>query len=389
MTTLAPLRRSAVIDRVRHVLTRLDWLLVLGVAAISVFGLRMVDVATQDDIVGDPNFFSFRQLVYIAVGVGVMAVAMAVDLDQLGRRYWTVWGALIGAVAVVILIGTAARGSQRWIDFGVFQFQPSEIGKIAMIVVLAGLVVERRNEIRTAGFTLLAVGATLLPAVIVFLQPDLGTSLVYFAILCGVMFFAGLPWKRFAVGGGVVATLIVLVVWIMPAIGAPILRDFQMERLRSLIDPGRAPTGEGYQAQQSRIATGSGGAFGKGEDGATQTLNGVLPEHHTDFVFASQAEMFGFVGSTLLILAFGLVIWRTLRIMTRASTQFDQLVAGGIAAMLGFQVFVNIGMNVTIMPITGIPLPFMSYGGSHTLTNLIAVGILLRIHRRGVAGPLR
>jgi rod shape determining protein RodA len=389
LTTLAPIRRSAVFDRVRHLLTRLDWILVLAVAGISAFGLRMVDVATQDDVAGDPNFFSFRQLVYVAVGIGVMAVAMAVDLEYLGRRPWTVWGALIGAVAVVFLIGTAARGSQRWIDFGVFQLQPSEIGKIAMIVVLAGLVVERRGEVGGARFTFLAVGATFLPALIVFLQPDLGTSLVYFAILCGVLFFAAVPWKHFAVGGAAIALVAVLVVWIMPAVGAPVLQGYQVERLQSLIDPGRAPTEEGYQAQQARIAAGSGGALGRGEDGATQTRNGVLPEHHTDFVFASQAEMFGFVGSTLLILAFGVVIWRTLRIMTRASTQFDQLVAGGIAAMLGFEVFVNIGMNVTIMPITGIPLPFMSYGGSHTLTNLIAVGILLRIHRRGVAGPLQ
>jgi Bacterial cell division membrane protein len=160
-----------------------------------------------------------------------------------------------------------------------------------------------------------------------------------------------------------------------------------VDRIASLFDSSRDPGRSGYQGNQARIAVGSGGALGKGEDGATQVRNDILPEHHTDFVFASQAEMFGFVGSALLILAFGLVLWRALRIMTRASTQFDQLVAGGIAAMLAFEVFVNIGMNVTIVPITGIPLPFMSYGGSHTLTNLIAVGILLRIHRRRASGP--
>jgi rod shape determining protein RodA len=372
----------------RHVLGRLDWLLVLGVAAITVFGLRMVEVATRDDIPGDANFFAFRQLIYVAVGVGVMSIAMAIDLERFGRRPWTLWGALCGAVTVVLVIGSAARGSRRWIDFGVFQFQPSEIGKVAMIVILAGLIVERRNEIGTARLSLLALGATALPAFIVFVQPDLGTSLVYVAILGGMLFLAGVPWKHFAIAGAAVVGLAVLVLSVLPAIGVPLLRDYQVNRLQSFVDSSKDPVGTGFQADQSRIATGHGGAFGQGVDGATQVGNDLLPEHHTDFIFASQAEMFGFVGAALLILAFGLVIWRALRIMTRASTQFDQLVAGGIATMFAFQVFVNIGMNVTIMPITGIPLPFMSYGGSHTLTNLIAVGILLRIHRTRGKGPL-
>ena len=371
----------------RHLLGRLDWLLVVGVAAITAFGLRMVEVATRDDIVGDANFFAFRQMIYVAVGVGVMAVAMAIDLERFGRRPWTVWGALCGAVTVVLVIGSAARGSRRWIDFGIFQFQPSEIGKVALIIVLAGLVVERRNDIGSVRFSLLALGATLLPAFIVFVQPDLGTSLVYMAILGGMLFFAGVPWKHFVIAGAAVVGLAVVVLVVLPAIGAPLLRDYQVSRLQSFVGSNSDPDA-GFQADQSRIATGHGGAFGRGEDGATQVTNDLLPEHHTDFIFASQAEMFGFVGAVLLILAFGLVIWRALRIMTRASSQFDQLVAGGIAAMFAFQVFVNIGMNVTIMPITGIPLPFMSYGGSHTLTNLIAVGILLRIHRRRGTGPI-
>jgi rod shape determining protein RodA len=256
-----------------------------------------------------------------------------------------------------------------------------------LVLILAGIITERRSEVGTARFSLLALGATLVPAFIVFLQPDLGTSLVYLAILAGMLFFAGIPWQHFAVAGGVLAGVVVLSLWLLPAIGTPILRGYQVDRLTAFLDSSSDPTRTGYQVEQSRIAVGSGGALGKGEDGATQVRNDLLPEHHTDFIFASQAEMYGFVGAILLILAFGLVIWRALRIMARAATQFDQLVAGGIAAMLAFEVFVNIGMNVTIMPITGIPLPFMSYGGSHTLTNLIAVGILLRIHRRRTVGP--
>jgi rod shape determining protein RodA len=364
----------------------LDWILVACVLSLSLFGLHMVDVATRDDIPGDANFFSFRQLVYVAIGIGVMAVAIAIDIEKLGRRPWTLWGALIGAVTVVLAVGSTARGSTRWIDVGIFQFQPSEVGKVALVLILAGLVIERRAEVGTARFSLLLTGAALVPTVIVFLQPDLGTSLVYGAITVAILFLAGTPAKHFAVGGAVLAGIIVTVLAILPAIGTPILRDFQVDRLRAFVDSSSDPTGTGFQADQSRIAVGSGGAFGKGVDGATQVRNDLLPEHHTDFIFASVAEIYGFVGATLLILVFGLVLWRCLRIAVLASSRFDQLVAGGITAMFTFQVFVNIGMNVTILPITGIPLPFLSYGGSHTLTNLIAVGMLLRIHRRRTAG---
>ena len=381
------MRRLELGGRVRHLLSRLDWVLVLAVGVITVFGLRMVDIASRDDIAGDSNFYSFRQLIFISVGVGAMAIAMALNLDRLGRRAWTLWGALCGAVTVVLAIGSTARGSTRWIDFGIFQFQPSEIGKVVLVIILAGLLTERRSEVGTARFSLIALGATIVPAFIVFLQPDLGTSLVYVAILGGMLFFAGIPWRHFAIAGSVLAGLLALSLWILPAVGAPILRSYQVDRLTAFLDSSRDPGRTGYQVEQTRIAVGSGGALGQGVDGATQVRNDLLPEHHTDFIFASEAEIYGFVGAILLILALGLVIWRALRIMTRAATQFEQLVAGGIAAMLAFEVFVNIGMNVTILPITGIPLPFMSYGGSHTLTNLVAVGILLRIHRRRTTGP--
>ena len=158
-----------------------------------------------------------------------------------------------------------------------------------------------------------------------------------------------------------------------------------MDRLTSFVDSGSDRSQAGYQLEQSKTAIGSGGAFGKGPGGATQTINDFLPEHHTDFVFAVVAEMFGFLGAGLLIGIYLIIIWRAVGIMRIAATQQEQLMAAGLAAMLAFEVFVNIGMNVGIMPITGIPLPFMSYGGSHTLTNLVAVGILLRIGQRGRA----
>jgi rod shape determining protein RodA len=356
--------------------------LAAAVAVVAVFGLRMVALATRDDIPGDPGFFATRQLMYTALGVGVMAVAVATDTEALGRRMWALWGGLIGAVAVVLVIGRAAKGAARWIDFGIFQFQPSEVGKVVMIIILAGLIIDRHKDVGTVRFSLLAAGVVAIPTFIVFRQPDLGTSLVYVAIFAAMMYFAGTPARQFQWAAAGVLGVALLTLWVLPAIGLPVLRDYQMARLTTFVDSSRDPGSTGWQVNQSRIAVGHGGAFGRGTEGATQVQNDLLPEHQTDFIFASAAEMFGFVGMVLLLAVFGVIIWRTLRIAKRAVTPFDQLVAGGIAAMFAFQVFVNIGMNLAILPVAGIPLPFMSYGGTHTLTNFIAIGMLMRIHRR-------
>lgn len=370
--------------RVRTMVARMDWVMLGSVLALCAFGIHMVRVATRDDITGDPEFFFTRQLIFMAVGLGLMAAAMAVDLEAISERPFLVWGVLIASVAVVLAIGQSVRGSSRWIDLGFFQFQPSEIGKIAMVLILAGLVQQRWRSIESPELSLFVVGVALVPTLIVFLQPDLGTSLVYMSILVGVLFFAGVPGRFFAWAIGFIAILAVLAVWVLPAVGITVLHDYQINRLTSFIDSNADPNETGFQTRQARTAVGHGGATGTGVEGATQVRNNLLPEHHTDFIFASTAEMYGFVGVTLLMLVFGVFIWRILRLVSRAPTLFEQLVAGGLATMFAFQVFVNIGMNVTIMPITGIPLPFLSYGGSHTLTNLIAVGILLRIYRRSV-----
>jgi len=373
---------------VRGIATRIDWVLLIAVGAITAFGLRMIAFTTKNDIPDDPGYFSTRQLVYVVIGLALMAGAMAIDLDAFVRRPFAVWGALIASVAIVLAIGTTARGSTRWIDLGVFQFQPSEIGKVAIALVIAGVMIERYSEVEHLRFSLYVIGVAMLPTFIVFIQPDLGTSLVYTAILVGMLFFVGVPARYFAWAGGGLVVLASLIIWVLPAIGVHVLQDYQMARLTSFVDSSADPTDAGFQTNQARTAVGHGGATGTGIDGATQVNNDLLPEHHTDFIFASTAEMFGFVGVTLLIMVFGLIIWRCLRITARAATLHEQLIAGGLATMLTFQIFVNIGMNVGIMPITGIPLPFMSYGGSHTLTTFIVVGILLRIHRRSIGGPI-
>jgi rod shape determining protein RodA len=383
LTTVAPPRAPAGLgDRTRAALLGLDWILLLAVAAITGFSLFVIGRSTEDDIAGDPRFYLDRQILFVAIGVVAMIVATRVNLDHVARWAWALWFGLLGALAIVFAAGEATRGSHRWIDIGPFSLQPSEFGKVIIMVVLAGIALQRLDDVGTVRYTLLLVGVAGVPAAVVFLQPDLGTSLVYAAVLCAILFLVGVPWTHFAVFGSLLAILILSVLWLLPAAGVKVLEDYQVQRLTAFVGADRDTNDAGYQLDQSKTAIGSGGTLGKGPDGATQANNDFLPEHHTDFIFAVTSEMFGFAGGGLLILLYGLILWRGLRTMARASSQTDMLVAGAILAMLGFQVFVNIGMTVGIMPITGIPLPLMSYGGSQTITTLIAIGLLLGIHRR-------
>jgi rod shape determining protein RodA len=210
-------------------------------------------------------------------------------------------------------------------------------------------------------------------------QPDLGSGLVYLAILGAVLFIAGTPWTHFAALGALSAVAIALVLVAAPAVGVEVLKPYQQDRLTAFLNPGENQGKEAYQINQSLTAIGSGGKTGRGDE-ATQTKLDFLPEHHTDFVFSVVGEEFGFVGAALVLSLFALLIWRALRTLTMAKNFYGALVAGGITAMLMFQVFVNVGMTIGIMPITGIPLPLVSYGGSSVITTLMAIGLLQSIH---------
>lgn len=368
----------------RAFLAEIDWVLVGAVALLSGIGLYIIGLATKDDVVGSPDFYVDRQLIFMVGGLVTLLVVASIDPARLQGIPWVLLGGLLGALAVVYVLGSAAKGSTRWIDLGPFSLQPSEMGKTVMVVVLAAVAVERAGEMAPGRLTLLLGAVVAVPAGIVFVQPDLGTSLVYGAVFIGVLLLVGQPWQHFAVMGAGLVAAVVLVLAVLPAAGVPVLHDYQVERLTAFVNTDTDPTKAGYQLSQSKTAIGSGGAMGKGPDAATQTNNDFVPEHHTDFIFAVVGEMYGFVGAGLVILLFGVVIWRALRITARAATPFEQVVAGGIATMFTFQAFTNMGMNVGIMPITGIPLPFVSYGGSHTITNMAAVGLLLAVHRRRV-----
>lgn len=376
-------QRGSARDRAQSAIAGLDWWLLGSVLAASAFGVYMVRVATEGDIASDPGFFFTRQVAYTLIGLVALFFVMRLDLEWLSRYVWTIYAMLIAAVGIVLVLGSSARGSTRWIELGPMRIQPSEIGKLVIAFVIAVVVVERIKSMDSARLSLVVAGVTAIPAGIVFLQPDLGTSLVYAAIALTILWVAGQPITHFIVVGLVVVTLAVAVLYLLPAAGLNVLKPYQVDRLTAFVDSGSDRSETGYQLEQSKVAIGSGGAFGKGPSGATQTINDFLPEHHTDFIFAVVAEMFGFLGAGLLIALYFVIIWRALVIMRSAATELERLTAAGISGMLAFEVFVNIGMNVGIMPITGIPLPFMSYGGSHTLTNLAAVGVLLRIGRRG------
>jgi rod shape determining protein RodA len=371
------------------VLRALDWLLLAGVAGLVAVGLWAVQGVTRFDNPGHPAYYLDRQILYAAVGGFALIVAMVVDPD-IYRRFWrAIFAATVGLIAVVFLLGSAARGSTRWINVGFFTFQPSEFGKLLCILGIAGFVAERARSANEVSTTLRALGLGAIPVVLVFIQPDLGTALVYLAALAAMLFVCGTPWKHLSVLGLVGVLLVVGVLWAGPAAGVNFLKSYQKQRLTCFTHPATCPVDARYNVEQSIAAVGSGEVNGRGIDNATQTRLDFLPEHHTDFVFASFSEQRGFIGASILLALYLLVLWRGLRVVTVAHDLYSAIVAGGIVIALLFQIFVNIGMTMGIAPITGIPLPFVSVGGSSMIANLAAMGVLLAIHARGRAARSR
>jgi rod shape determining protein RodA len=306
-----------------------------------------------------------------------------VDPDMY-RRYWRpIFIGTVGLIAIVLVVGRAARGSTRWINVGFFTFQPSEFGKLLFVLAIAGFITERARGGTGVRTTLRTLGLGAIPVVLVFAQPDLGTALVYTAALAAMLFICGTPWKQLTVLGSIGVLAVVVVLWAAPAAGLNILQPYQKSRLTCFVHPQKCTVDARYNLEQSIAAVGSGQFHGRGPKNATQTRLNFLPEHGTDFVFASYSEQRGFIGASLLLALYLLVLWRGLRIVTVARDLYSAIVAGGIVIALLFQIFVNVGMTMGIAPITGIPLPFVSVGGSSMISNLAAMGVLLAIHARG------
>ena len=362
---------------------RLDWTLVAALAGLVAYGLWAIAGITRHDVPGDPDYYAVRQGVYAAVGVAGLVAALLVDPALYRRHHRTIYLATIGMMVAVILVAPLTRGSKRWIEVGFFRFQPSEFGKLLFVLALAGFLADRAKRLGDPRTTLRVIGLALVPILLVFLQPDLGTALVYGAALAAILFLAGTPWTQVAGLAAAAAAVAVAVLWLLPAMGVPVLKDYQRERLTQFLNPSGDPAGATYNITQSKTAIGAGGVDGRGVAGATQTNLDYLPEHNTDFAFASLAEQRGFLGAAVLLCLYLLVVWRGLRIVTVARDSYSAVVAGGIVVAFLFQVFVNVGMTMGIAPITGIPLPFVSVGGSSMIANLVAMGVLLAIHARG------
>jgi rod shape determining protein RodA len=356
-----------------------DPLLLLAAMGLITFSVVVLSSATADDIPGDKLYYVYRQVAYGVVGIVLMMVLSRFDYSR--AREWKagLYAAMIGAILLTFALGVSARGSKRAIDLGFINLQSSELGKLLLIVALSGFVVDRvrrLNEVETTSRIMLLA---LIPAMMVVAQPDLGSGMVYLAVAVAVLFVGGTKWTHFAALGVVAVGAILLVLVAAPKAGFQVLKPYQVDRLTAFMHPTDNPREQGYQINQSLTAIGSGGKSGRG-DQATQTKLDFLPEHHTDFIFSVVGEEFGFVGAALVLSLFALMIWRALRILTMSKNLFGAVIAGGVTAMLMFQVFVNVGMTIGIMPITGVPLPLMSYGGSSVLVTFLALGLLQAIY---------
>ena len=360
-------------------LRNLDWALLLAVGGIVAYGLWVISGITKDDVQGDPNYYVVRQAAFALVGVAGMFGMTLVDPGFWRKHARVVYGALIVVLVLTPVLGSSVRNTRRWIDIGPFRFQPSEFGKLLLVLFLAAFLADRGKRIYERETTLAAIGLAALPMVLVFLQPDFGTAIVYAGILGATLFIAGTRWSQVSlllVFGAFVATF---VLWLGPAIGVDVLKDYQRERITGFANPSKDPGGSTYNITQSITAVGAGGVDGRGPNGATQTNYNYLPEHATDFVFASTAEQRGFLGVTILLLLYLLVIWRAIKVITLARDAFAAIAAAGIAFALLAQIFINVGMTIGMAPITGIPLPFVSVGGSSMVANLLAIGVLQSI----------
>jgi len=366
----------------------LDPLLTLSVLGLGACSILTLKAATRNLVPGDPHYYVERQGIYLAIGLVFMLALSRLDYARLRRCKNAVYGALLLSILAVLGLGSSANGAQRAINFPLFSFQASELGKILLIVSLSAFTDVPSRSVRARDTTVRVLIAALVPTIFVIVQPDLGSGLVYMSIACMLLFIAGTSWRHLAALAALVCVSIAFVLAAGPAIGVHVLKPYQVERLTAFLHPssntakevssGNDPT---YQQRESKIAIGAGGKTGVGAD-VSQVPNGFVPESDTDFVFAAVGEEHGFLGAGIVLALYALLISRTLRVLVMSKDLYGSLIAAGVAAMLMFQVFVNVGMTIGIMPITGVTLPLMSYGGSSVIATLLGVGLLQAIYVR-------
>ena len=360
----------------KRFLKRLDFPLLIASLAIIIYSLIIISSATHINTPSEDRFWYVqRQGLFALVNIGIAALFLNFDyrgLQQYGKKFYIFNLVMLLAV---MFFGHAALGAQRWIQLGPISIQPSEFSKLIMIICMAAVLESKfglLNSLRDLIPVAIYIGV---PFILVLKQPDLGTSLVFMAFFFGMIIACGIRWKILF---GIMLTGLAS----FPILWKFVLKDYQKMRLEVFLDPNVDPLGSGYHIIQSKIAIGSGTLFGKGIFEGTQSQLNFLPENHTDFIFAVVGEEFGFVGATILLLLYLIVFWRGIKIAREAGDMFGRLLAVGITTMLAFHVLVNVGMTTGIMPVTGIPLPLMSYGVSALTTNIFAIAILLNVNMR-------
>ena len=362
-------------ERLRH----FDWILMAAVTLLLTFSVAVIYATTFSGSGGAAD--AIQQAVFAVVGIGLVVVFGVSDYRVFRRVAGSLYAAAIGSLLLVKVIGTTALGATRWINLGFFQFQPSEFTKIVMVIVLAKIFADHQKTLDTPRTFLTSLAYTIVPMLLVASQPDLGTAMVIGATWLGMSIAAGIP-KRFFLWIGGLATVTLPIAWFF------IFHDYQKNRILTFVDPARDPLGTGYNVKQAQIAVGSGGMWGSTLGQGTQSQLNFLPVQHTDFIFAVVAEELGFVGALLLIALLVTVAYRALLIARGAKDFFGYQLAMGIMIVILFQTLINAGMNIGIMPVTGIPLPFVSYGGTSVLMLLFAVGILQSVASRKEQGRL-
>lgn len=357
-----------------NLIKRLDWALVIAVSLLSAISLVSLFCLSQDN----SHFYFKKQLLYVAIGFFLMLAMSLVDY-QIFRNYslflLSLYGFCLLLLVAVLFLGDKIRGMVGWFNFGGFHFAPVEFSKMVIILILAKYFSLRHIELYKMRHIIASGIYAGLPIFLVLLQPDLGSAIVLVAIWIGMIIISGIRLRNLLILI-LIGAILCGIMWI------GFLKDYQKERILTFFNPQKDPLGYSYNLRQSIIAVGSGGLWGKGLGEGTQAKLGFLPEAHTDFIFAAIAEQFGFVGVLFLFFIFSFVIYRILKISFQASNNFSRLFAVGVIIMLFFQIVINIGMNIGLVPIIGIPLPFLSYGGSATIINFLCIGILQSIRVR-------
>ncbi|MBA2363716.1 MAG: rod shape-determining protein RodA [Chloroflexia bacterium] len=356
-------------------LKHFDWVMFAATLLIVSFGIMMIYSTTTAAGPLVLNLVVLKQLIYGGVGLILMGILASIDYRFLANWTWVMYVVMLGLLALIFVIGRETFGSTRWIDIGPVALQPSELGKLVMVLVLAKFLADRPRGRSNLVRFLISLGLIALPFGLVFLQPDLGTSLVLAAVWVAMTLVSGTRWK-YLVTLAALALPSGLVAWLW------LLRPYQIARVIVFLNPEASELDGGYNIIQARISMGNGGLTGQGFMGGTQGQLDYLRVQHTDFIASVIGEEFGFVGMIALLLVYGLLLWRMIRVARLARDEYGELIAAGITTTFLFQIFVNVGMNMQLMPVTGIPLPLISYGGSSLVTLLAAQGILQSILMR-------